>query len=127
MFVGLSLLVNVTLYFVFQAFFGVINRLIGTSKNKEESNKDLSANDMTVSRKLQLDKLSKNKYSYNYSKMIKTNRASYRKSVSPTKLEHFSSKKNLKYSGTQEDVQQSLVTDICTNSKIKKNASVNEI
>jgi len=43
--------------------------------------------------------------------------------LSPTKLEHFSNKKKLNGTGTQEDMQQSLVTDICTNSKIKKNGT----
>lgn len=52
--------------------------------------------------------------------MIKTNRASYRKSTSPTKLEHFSNRnKNLK-NVKQEEVQQSLATEICTQSKNKE-------
>jgi len=56
--------------------------------------------------------------------MIKTNRASYRKSTSPTKLEHFSNRnKNLK-NVKQEEVQQSLATEICTQSK-KKESEVN--
>jgi len=47
---------------VFQAFFGVINRLVTTDTTKlEEAEQDASTNDLTMSRKLQLDKLSKNK------------------------------------------------------------------
>jgi len=61
LFVGMSLLVNVTLYFVFQAFFGVLNRLSQSGSQEPEVEKDPSAGEMTVSRKLLMDKLSKNK------------------------------------------------------------------